>query len=59
MVFEVVIGRNKKDLEKYGLKGTVQIAKQYIKMGQTTSLSNPVYLDVVKSYANLKNNAAF
>lgn len=50
MVFEVVIGRDKKDLEKYGLKGTVQIAKQYIKMGQTTSLSNPVYLDVAGSH---------
>lgn len=50
MVFEVVIGRDKKDLEKYGLKGTVRIAKQYIKMGQTTSLSNPVYLDVAGSH---------
>ncbi|MBT4604532.1 ATP-binding protein [archaeon] len=46
MTFDVIIGRSKKDVEKLGKKGTVFIAKQFVKMGQTTSLSNPVYLDV-------------
>ncbi|MBI2146082.1 DUF87 domain-containing protein [Candidatus Woesearchaeota archaeon] len=50
MVFDVVIGRSKKDLEKYGKEGTILMGKQYIKMGQTTSLSNPVYLDVAGSH---------
>lgn len=50
MVFDVVIGRTKKDLAKYGKEGTVFIGKQYIKMGQVTSLSNPVYLDIAGSH---------
>jgi hypothetical protein len=50
MVFDVIIGRSKKDLEKFGREGTIFLGKQYIKMGQTTSLSNPVYLDVAGSH---------
>jgi uncharacterized protein len=50
MVFDVVIGRSKKDIEKYGKEGTVFIGKQYVKMGQTTSLSNPVHLDVAGAH---------
>ncbi len=50
MTFDVVIGRSKKDVEKYGKEGTVLIGKQYIQMGQTTSLSNPVYLDVAGAH---------
>lgn len=50
MVFDVIIGRSKKEVEKYGKEGTVFIGKQYVKMGQTTSLSNPVHLDVAGSH---------
>ncbi len=50
MVFDVIIGRSKKDLEKYGKRGTVFIGKQYVQMGQTTSLSNPVYMDVAGAH---------
>lgn len=50
MVFDVVIGRSKADIQKYGKEGTVFIGKQYVQMGQTTSLSNPVYLDVAGSH---------
>ena len=50
MVFDVIIGRSRKDVEKFGKKGTVLIAKQYVRMGQTTSLSNPVYLDVASAH---------
>ncbi len=50
MVFDVIIGRSKKDVAKYGKEGTVFIGKQYVKMGQTTSLSNPVYLDVAGAH---------
>jgi uncharacterized protein len=46
MTFDVIIGRSKKDVEKLGKEGTVFLGKQYVSMGQTTSLSNPVYLDV-------------
>jgi len=50
MTFDVIIGRSKHDVAKYGKKGTVLIAKQYVKMGQTTSLSNPVYMDVAGAH---------
>ncbi len=50
MVFDVVIGRSKKDLARYGKEGTIFIGKQYVKMGQTTSLSNPVYVDVAGAH---------
>ena len=50
MTFDVIIGRGKKDVEKMGKDGTVFIGKQYVKMGQTTSLSNPVYLDVAGAH---------
>ncbi len=50
MTFDVVIGRSKKDVEKYGKDGTIFLGKQYVKMGQTTSLSNPVYLDIASAH---------
>ena len=50
MVFDVIIGRSKSEREKYGQEGTVFLGKQYIEMGQSTSLSNPVFLDVAKSH---------
>lgn len=50
MVFDVIIGRSKKDVERFGKAGTVFLGKQYVKMGQVTSLSNPVHLDVAGSH---------
>ncbi len=49
-MYKIIIGRDEDDRKKYGLLGTVLIAKQYVKMGQTTSLSNPVYLDISRSH---------
>src|SRR3989344_1552330 len=50
MVFDVIIGRSKKDVEKFGKEGTIILGKQYVQMGQTTSLSNPVYMDVAGAH---------
>lgn len=50
MVYDIIIGRGASDKKKFGSKGTIFIGKQYIKMGQTTSLSNKVYLDVTRSH---------
>ncbi len=49
-MYEIVIGRNQKDREKYGLKGTMPIAKHYVKMGQTSSLANKVLIDAITSH---------
>jgi len=53
MVFDVIIGRSKKDVEKFGKEGTIILGKQYVQMGQTTSLSNPVYMDVAGAHEQL------
>jgi len=50
MVYDIVIGRGAPDRKKFGLNGTIFLGKQYIKMGQTTSLSSKVYLDVARSH---------
>ena len=49
-MYEIVIGRSQKDREKYGLKGTMPIAKHYVKMGQTSSLANKVLIDAITSH---------
>ncbi len=43
---DIVIGRSKSDTKKFGKRGTILLGKQYITMGQTTSLSGNIYLDV-------------
>ncbi len=53
MPFDVIIGREKKERERLGTKGTVLIGKQYVRMGQVTSLSNNVFLDVANAHVVL------
>ncbi len=47
---DIIIGREAKDKDRLGNKGTVFLGKHYIKMGRSTSLSNNVYLDVTRSH---------
>jgi len=49
-MFDIVIGRNAADTERLGDKGTIFIGKHYVKMGRTVSLSNSVFLDVIRSH---------
>jgi len=50
MVYEIVLGREEKDKEKWGSEGSILLGKQYVKMGQVTTLSQPVFLDVDKAH---------
>lgn len=50
MTNPIIVGRDESDKKKIGDKGLVFIGKQYVKMGQTTSLSNPVFLDVARPH---------
>lgn len=50
MVYEIILGREQKEQEKFGTYGTVLIAKHYVKMGAVTALSQPVYLDLNKAH---------
>jgi len=49
-MYDIVVGRNKSDLEKYGTKGTILLGKHYVKMGQVTSMSNKILLEVTRSH---------
>ncbi len=49
-MYDIVIGRSEKDKAQYGLTGTILLGKHYVKMGQVTSLSNKVYMDVTRSH---------
>lgn len=49
-MYEIVIGRSKTDQERFGLKGTILLGRHFVKMGQTMSLSNDIFLDVNRSH---------
>jgi len=49
-MYDITIGRNPEDAKKFGTAGTIFIGKHYVKMGQTTSLSNNIYMDVARSH---------
>ena len=45
-MYDIILGRNKEDQKKFGNQGTILLGKNYVKMGQITSLSNKIYMDV-------------
>ncbi|MFT4312816.1 MAG: ATP-binding protein [Candidatus Woesearchaeota archaeon] len=49
-MYDIVIGRNASDKAKFGKRGTILIGKQYVQMGQTTSLSNDIYMDIASAH---------
>ena len=53
MPYDVIVGRNKEDKDRFGKKGLIYIGKSYVTMGQYTSLSNPIFLDVARSHVIL------
>jgi len=50
MPFDIIIGRDEADKKRFGKKGLIFIGKGYVKMGQYTSLSNPIFMDVARSH---------
>jgi len=53
MPYDIIIGRNKEDKKRFRKKGVVYIGKSYVSMGEYTSLSNPIFLDVARSHVVL------
>lgn len=53
MPYKIIVGRDDADLKKLGDKGTIFLGRHYVKMGQTTSLSSNVYLDVAGAHVIL------
>tara|TARA_Y100000310_G_scaffold116790_1_gene115481 strand:- start:6598 stop:7908 length:1311 start_codon:yes stop_codon:yes gene_type:complete len=53
MSYNIQLGRNLADKEIFGDKGFVFLGKSYVKMGQYTSLSNKIFMDVARSHVVL------
>ena len=53
MPYNIQIGRNLSDKELFGDKGYIFLGKNYVKMRQYTSLSNKIFMDVVRSHVIL------
>jgi len=53
MPYDIIIGRDKSDKEKFGKSGLVYIGKGYVKMGQYNSLSNKIWLDIARPHVIL------
>ena len=50
MPYDIVTGRSEGDKKSFGDRGLVFIGKGYVKMGQYTSLSNKIFMDVARSH---------
>ena len=50
MPYDIIIGRDEEERKKYGNKGVIFLGKHYVKMGQVTSLSNSIFMDVARSH---------
>ncbi len=50
MPFDIIIGRNEADRKKFGSQGVIFLGRSYVKMGRTTSLSNNLYMDMIRSH---------
>jgi uncharacterized protein len=53
MPYDILIGRDPEDKKKFGDRGKILIGKGFVKMGNYTSLSNPIYLDVARTHVVL------
>lgn len=53
MAYDVIVGRDESDKIKFGNEGLVYLGKTYVTMGQTTSLTNRILMDVARSHVVL------
>ncbi|MBI4439769.1 ATP-binding protein [Candidatus Woesearchaeota archaeon] len=50
MAYDIIIGRTQADANRLGKRGTILLGRQYVQMGQTSSLSNDIMMDVTRSH---------
>lgn len=53
MPFDLIVGRNDSDKKAFGMRGLAYLGKNFVTMGNYTSLSNPIYMDVARSHVVL------
>lgn len=53
MPYDIILGRDAADKKKFGKRGLVYLGKGYVKMGNYTSLSNNLWMDVARTHVVL------
>ncbi len=53
MAYDIIVGRDASDKKAFSDRGLVYIGKGYVKMGQYTSLSNKIFMDIARSHVVL------
>ncbi|MEK6800649.1 MAG: ATP-binding protein [Nanoarchaeota archaeon] len=53
MAYDIIVGRDKSDKEKFGDRGLIYLGKGYVKMGNYNSLSNKIWMDIARSHVIL------
>ncbi|MFH1801588.1 MAG: DUF87 domain-containing protein [archaeon] len=53
MPYDIIIGRGESDKKAFGNRGLVYLGKGFVKMGQYTSLSNKILMDIARSHVVL------
>jgi len=53
MPYDIIVGRDESDKVKFGNEGLIYLGKTYVTMGQTTSMTNKVLMDVARSHVIL------
>ncbi len=52
-MYDIIIGRDESDKKIFGERGLIFLGKGYVKMGQYTSLSNKIFMDIARSHVVL------
>jgi uncharacterized protein len=53
MPYDIIVGRGESDKKRFEGKGLIRLGKGFVKMGQYTSLSNTIFMDVARSHVVL------
>ncbi len=53
MPYNIIIGRDDEEKRRFGEKAAIFLGKHYVRMGQTTSLSNNILMDVARTHVVL------
>ncbi len=53
MGYDIIIGRDKEDKKRFGKTGLIYLGKGYVTMGNYTSMSNKIWLDVARTHVIL------
>jgi len=53
MSYDIIVGRGDADKKDFGDKGLILLGRGFVKMGQYTSLSNQIFMDIARSHVIL------